>query len=231
MLMSDKWIRKQCEENEMIVPFLTENVNTLPNGKKMPSAGLSSYGYDIRLGRNFKFFNRTKSTVEVFAEELRMQCPDPLPFVTPRTSNVLGSPGPFYQPIVGGDVYDVCEPDNDLITEVVDTDWLVIPPRGFVLGVSLERIKVPRNISVVCMGKSTLARSGLIVIVTPLEAGWEGYVTLEILNVLDLPVRIHAGMGVTQLQFFQGNEDCDVSYADRNGKYNNQPPEAIPPRL
>jgi dCTP deaminase len=188
----------------------------------MPSAGLSSYGYDIRLGRNFKFFKRepgltVNQDVPTFIGENYSEDEK----VTRRYVKQGSSPL----------IVDACCPTNEYISEIDDVDSLIIPPRGFVLGVSAERIKVPRNVSVVCMGKSTLARMGLIVIVTPLEAGWEGYVTLEILNTIDLPVRIHAGMGITQLQFFQGNEDCDVSYADRNGKYNNQPPEAVPPRL
>lgn len=107
----------------------------------------------------------------------------------------------------------------------------IIPPNSFVLGYSIERFKIPRDVIVMCITKSSLARCGLIVNVTLLEPEWHGYVTLEISNTTPLPAKIYANEGVAQMVFFQGNEPCEVSYKDRNGKYQNQPPEVVLPRL
>lgn len=98
----------------------------------------------------------------------------------------------------------------------------IIPPHGFVLGRSFEYIRAPRDIMVICLGKSTYARLGVIVNVTPLEPEWEGYITMEISNTTPAPVRIYAHEGIAQLVFFQAQTVCETSYADRKGKYNFQ---------
>jgi len=108
------------------------------------------------------------------------------------------------------------------------TDVCVIPPNSFVLSRTVEYFKIPRDVLVVCLGKSTYARCGLIVNVTPLEPEWEGHVTLEISNTTPLPARVYAGEGICQFLFFQGDSPCEISYADKAGKYMGQTGVTLP---
>jgi len=108
------------------------------------------------------------------------------------------------------------------------TDVCLIPPHGFVLARTIETFKVPRDVLVVCLGKSTYARCGLIVNVTPLEPEWEGQVTLEISNTTPLPAKVYANEGVAQFLFFKGEGICETSYADKAGKYMGQKGVTIP---
>src|SRR5271169_6708843 len=101
-------------------------------------------------------------------------------------------------------------------------DVCIVPPNSFALGRSVEYFRIPRNVLTLCVGKSTYARCGIIVNVTPFEPEWEGYVTLEISNTTPLPAKIYAGEGLAQVLFFLADEMCEVSYADRNGKYMKQ---------
>ena len=98
----------------------------------------------------------------------------------------------------------------------------IIPPNSFALGCTVERFRIPRNVLVICLGKSTYARCGLIVNVTPLEPEWAGQVTLEISNTTPLPARVYANEGICQFLFFRGSSPPEVSYADRKGKYQGQ---------
>lgn len=98
----------------------------------------------------------------------------------------------------------------------------IIPPNSFVLARTIEYFRIPRNVLTMCIGKSTYARCGLIVNVTPFEPEWEGYVTLEISNTTPLPARIYANEGIAQVLFFEADEICETSYADRKGKYQAQ---------
>lgn len=98
----------------------------------------------------------------------------------------------------------------------------VIAPNSFALGRTIEYFRIPRNTMTICVGKSTYARCGIITNVTPLEPGWEGYVTLEISNTTPLPAKIYANEGIAQILFFEGDEPCEVSYADKSGKYQGQ---------
>ena len=104
----------------------------------------------------------------------------------------------------------------------VRTNCCIIPPNSFALGRSVEYFKIPRNVLSLCVGKSTYARCGIIVNVTPFEPEWEGFVTLEISNTTPLPAKVYANEGLCQILFFQSDEDCQVSYKDRNGKYQSQ---------
>ena len=104
----------------------------------------------------------------------------------------------------------------------------IIPPNSFVLSSTVEYFKIPNNIMVICLGKSTYARCGIIVNVTPLEPSWEGYVTLEFSNTTPLPAKIYANEGVAQFIFLKGNEKPDITYADRNGKYMKQSGVTLP---
>lgn len=107
-------------------------------------------------------------------------------------------------------------------------DVCVIPPNSFVLAQTVEYFRIPRDVLTVCLGKSTYARCGLIVNVTPFEPEWEGYVTLEISNTTPLPARIYANEGIAQVLFFQSDEVCETSYADRKGKYQKQKSIVLP---
>ncbi len=104
----------------------------------------------------------------------------------------------------------------------IQTDVCIVPPNSFALARSVEYFRIPRNILTICLGKSTYARCGIIVNVTPFEPEWEGYVTLEISNTTPLPAKIYANEGLAQVLFFQSDLECEVSYADRNGKYMKQ---------
>ena len=104
----------------------------------------------------------------------------------------------------------------------------IIPPNSFVLARTVEKFKIPDDVLVICLGKSTYARCGIIVNVTPLEPGWEGYVTLEFSNTTPLPAKIYANEGVAQMLFFESDESCKISYKDRNGKYQGQTGVTLP---
>ena len=107
-------------------------------------------------------------------------------------------------------------------------DTCVIPPNSFALGRSIEYFRIPRNVMTICVGKSTYARCGIITNVTPFEPEWEGFVTLEISNTTPLPARIYANEGIAQVIFFESDEVCAVSYADRQGKYQAQQGIVLP---
>ena len=110
----------------------------------------------------------------------------------------------------------------------VRSDCAIVPPNSFALARSVEYFKIPRSILTICVGKSTYARCGIIVNVAPFEPEWEGFVTLEISNTTPLPARIYANEGLCQILFFQSDEICEVSYADRKGKYQAQKGIVLP---
>ena len=110
----------------------------------------------------------------------------------------------------------------------VESDVCVIPPNSFALARTVEYFRIPRNVLSVCLGKSTYARCGIIVNVTPLEPEWEGHVTLEFSNTTTLPAKIYANEGVAQMLFFESDEVCETSYADRGGKYQGQTGVTLP---
>ncbi|HEX4881897.1 MAG TPA: dCTP deaminase [Porticoccaceae bacterium] len=107
-------------------------------------------------------------------------------------------------------------------------DYCVIPPNSFALARTVEYFRIPRSVLTICLGKSTYARCGIIVNVTPLEPEWEGHVTLEFSNTTSLPARIYANEGVAQMLFFEADEVCEVSYRDRGGKYQGQRGVTLP---
>src|ERR1700724_2596858 len=124
----------------------------------------------------------------------------------------------------------VVDPKNFDPKSFVDikADVCVIPPNSFALARTIEYFRIPRDILTVCVGKSTYARCGIIVNVTPFEPEWEGQVTIEISNTTPLPARIYAHEGICQFLFLQGNEPCEISYADKAGKYMHQRGVALP---
>jgi len=110
----------------------------------------------------------------------------------------------------------------------VKADVCIIPPNSFALAKTVEYFRIPRDVLTVCVGKSTYARCGLIVNVTPFEPEWEGFVTLEISNTTPLPAKVYANEGIAQVLFFQSDETCEVSYADKKGKYQGQQGLTLP---
>ena len=136
--------------------------------------------------------------------------------------------------LFGGVQHGMCDAKNfdpDILkeTELHEDDrgkYFIIPPFGYCLGVAVERLALPRDVTVVAVGKSTYARAGIMANITPAEAGWEGHLTLEISNCAPLFNKIYANEGICQLLFYQG-DPCGVSYQERKGKYQNQPLEVI----
>lgn len=124
----------------------------------------------------------------------------------------------------------IVDPKNFVPESFVDFkgDVCIIPPNSFVLARTYEYFRIPRNVLTMCIGKSTYARCGLIVNVTPFEPEWEGYVTLEISNTTPLPAKVYANEGIAQVLFFEGDEQCDTTYADRKGKYQGQQKIVLP---
>ena len=168
-------------EHQMIEPFVDDQVRD-----GVISYGVSSYGYDVRVGDEFKVFTNVYNTV------VDPKAFDPRSFVDIKA--------------------DVC----------------IIPPNSFALASTLEYFRIPRDILTVCLGKSTYARCGIIVNVTPFEPEWEGIVTLEVSNTTPLPAKIYANEGIAQVLFFEGDEPCEVSYADKKGKYQAQQTLTLP---
>ena len=117
--------------------------------------------------------------------------------------------------------------DEDSFVDV-HGEYCVIPPNSFALASTVEYFRIPRNVLTICLGKSTYARCGIIVNVTPLEPEWEGHVTLEFSNTTTLPAKIYANEGVAQMLFFESDEVCETSYADRGGKYQGQQGVTLP---
>ena len=124
----------------------------------------------------------------------------------------------------------IVDPKNFDPSSFVDikTDVCIVPPNSFALARSVEYFRIPRDVLTICVGKSTYARCGIIVNVTPFEPEWEGHVTLEISNTTPLPARIYANEGLAQVVFFKAEEICETSYADRGGKYMKQQGITIP---
>jgi dCTP deaminase len=124
----------------------------------------------------------------------------------------------------------VVDPKNFDDRSFVDmkTDVCIIPPNSFALAKTVEYFRIPRDVLTVCVGKSTYARCGLIVNVTPFEPEWEGFVTLEISNTTPLPAKVYANEGIAQVLFFQSDEVCETSYADKKGKYQKQQGLTLP---
>jgi dCTP deaminase len=110
----------------------------------------------------------------------------------------------------------------------LQADVCIIPPNSFALAQTVEYFRIPRNVLVVCVGKSSYARCGIIVNVTPLEPEWEGIVTLEVSNTTPLPAKIYANEGIAQVLFFESDEECETSYADKKGKYQAQKKLTLP---
>ncbi len=179
---SDHWIRKMAKEHKMISPFVDSQVS-----RGVISYGLSSYGYDIRVGHDFKVFTNA------YGATIDPKKFDPQSFVDIRTNS-----------------------------------FITVPPNSFALAQTVEYFRIPRSVITICVGKSTYARCGIIVNVTPFEPEWEGFVTLEISNTTPLPAKIYANEGIAQVLFLESDQICEVSYADKKGKYQKQKNITLP---
>jgi len=180
-IKSDRWITQMAREHQMIDPFVDGQVRT-----GVISYGVSSYGYDVRVGDEFKVFTNVYNTV-----------------VDPKNFD----PKSFVD---------------------IQADVCIIPPNSFALASTIEYFRIPRDILTICLGKSTYARCGIIVNVTPFEPEWEGHVTIEISNTTPLPAKIYANEGIAQVLFFQSDEPCARSYKDKKGKYQAQRGVTLP---
>lgn len=128
----------------------------------------------------------------------------------------------------------VIDPKNmtdDVFVNLQAEDFILAPPHSFILGRSVERFKIPPDVLGLVLGKSTYCRCGLVVNTSPMEPGWEGYLTIELSNTTPLPMKIYVGEGIAQVLFFQSDQVPEVSYATRNGKYNHQGPEVVLPKV
>ena len=179
-IQSDRWIIEQAAKG-MIEPFENSQVRS-----GVISYGVSSYGYDMRVAREFRIFTNVMSSIV-----------DPKAF----------DPKSFVE---------------------YEGDTCIVPPNSFALARSVEYFRIPRNVLTVTVGKSTYARCGIITNVTPFEPEWEGFVTLEISNTTPLPARIYANEGIAQVLFFRGEEEPEVSYKDKGGKYQSQVGVTLP---
>ena len=180
-VLSDQWIKKMAQEQDMISPFIPEQ-----KSENIISYGLSSFGYDARVSNEFKIFTDVDSAL-----------------VDPKNFN-----------------------KNSFVSRKVNE--CIIPPNSFVLASTIEYFKIPKDVLVICLGKSTYARCGIIVNVTPLEPGWEGHVTLEFSNTTTLPAKVYANEGAAQFIFLEGNEEPSITYDKRNGKYMKQTGVTLP---
>ena len=180
-IKSDRWIRKMALEHDMINPFSEKQVR-----EGVISYGVSSYGYDLRVGDEFKIFTNVNSAM-----------------IDPKKFD-----------------------EKSFVS--LSAECCIIPPNSFALARSVEYFKIPRDVLTICVGKSTYARCGVIVNVTPFEPEWEGFVTLEISNTTPLPAKVYANEGLCQILFFQSDEICETSYADRKAKYQGQKGIVLP---
>ncbi|PAF43303.1 dCTP deaminase [Helicobacter sp. 11S03491-1] len=183
-LKSDNWIKEMSLHHGMIDPFCEEQF-----GQNVVSFGLSSYGYDIRVGDEFMIFTNVGATIV-----------DPKDF----------------------------DHSNVVKINAAKEGYCVVPPNSFALARTVEYFKMPRDTLGICLGKSTYARCGIIVNVTPFEPEFEGHITIEISNTTPLPAKIYANEGIAQVLFLQADEACKVSYKDKSGKYQGQQGITLP---
>ena len=180
-VQSDKWIKRMAFDHKMIEPFEDKQIR----GNSI-SYGVSSYGYDARVGSEFKVFTNVNTEIV-----------DPKNF---KPTSFVTKKGPE----------------------------CIIPPNSFVLASTIEYFRIPNDVLVICLGKSTYARCGIIVNLTPLEPSWCGNVTLEFSNTTPLPAKIYANEGSCQFIFLKGNEKPETTYSDREGKYMDQKGVTLP---
>lgn len=201
MIKNDKWINEQGEL--MISPFEPKLIREVPE-----TAGINPGYYRSVISYGLSSYGYD---IRLSPKDFRIFRHLPGKIVDPKNFN----------------------PEHLESSELIEDEgnqYFILPGNSYGLGVSLERISMPKNVTAICMGKSTYARCGIIANITPLEAGWSGHITLEFSNSSHADAKIYANEGVIQLLFFKG-KNCDTSYADRKGKYQNQSEEITIARI
>lgn len=213
MIKNDKWIVDQANRG-MIEPFVPKLIREISLKPEIELKGIAAIAIDIDLYQSMCAIQKVISYgLSSYGYDIRL---------SPKEFKIFRHiPGTVINP-------KRFNPDNlesVALQSDEDGNYFVIPAHSYGLGVALEHLSVPPNVTVLCIGKSSYARAGIIANLTPAEAGWRGHLTLEFSNSSSADCRIYANEGVVQLLFFEG-EACNVSYADRQGKYQDQP-EAV----
>ena len=248
-IKSDRWIKRMCNHPiGMVVhkPNVSHTQSVFKRWYYRHPKNVFTNEETTYLFDNFTFTSFEDNIAELKKRVLDIPEWKPLisPFIDKGISQVDGAKVMSYG--VSSYGYDIrCAPEFKVFTNIHSTvvdpknfdeksfvdfhgDSCIIPPNSFALARTVEYFRIPRNVLTICLGKSTYARCGIIVNVTPLEPEWEGYVTLEFSNTTPLPAKIYAGEGCAQVLFFESDEDCEVSYADKKGKYQNQGAFIVP---
>lgn len=209
----------------MIEPFVKDQVRVDDNNRKILSYGLSSGGYDVRLGRKFKIFHEMNVDKEETAHLQHIkEGGSVIPMFHKRefTLMYVDSRNQVTWPDIDKmNIIDPLSPTTDCFFDH-EGDYCLIPPGGYALGHTIETFNLPNDVIAMCVGKSSLARLGCAVNVTPIEPGFCGDVVIEIANQSMNWLKIYAGMGIAQFIFHHLDNPCMVSYTDRGGKYNGQ---------
>lgn len=204
MIQNDRWICEKAVVNGMITPFEPDLISRLSIGSDLEKNEV--YRRVISYGRSSYGYD-----LRLSPKDFRIFRHIPGKVIDPKNFNPENlEPVKLHSTVAG--------------------DFFILPAHSYGLGVALERLAVPDNVTVICIGKSTYARAGLIANCTPAESGWVGHLTLEFSNSSSADCRIYANEGVVQLLFFEG-EPCAMTYEDRNGKYQNQPESVVMARV
>jgi dCTP deaminase len=206
MIKNDKWIKSKCMNTgkPMIYPFVDKQVRTNHANMLVRSAeGTLPIEEDYDGDEVYNAKKIISFGVSSFGYDVRLS--DKFKIFTNVNSAII-------DPL---NMDDACYVDHK-------GPYCIIPPNSYILGHTIEAFDIPRDVMVICLGKSTYARAGAIVNVTPIEAGFKGQVVIEISNATPLPMKVYANQGIAQFMFFESDEPCEVSYADREGKYQNQ---------
>jgi dCTP deaminase len=231
MVKNDKWIIKNALEKKIIEPFEASQVKRI-DGRGVISFGTSSYGYDMRLSDEFMVMKTKAEKLKNLEAAQTQNCGDA---VIDVESEILANRD-CWQSSVGSYsqvsklqkfqnldfVLDPKQSPDKLFEPLKVKEFIIIPSNSIVLGKTVEYFRIPRDIITIAFGKSTYARCGIFVNVTPFEPEWEGYVTLSIANTSAFPVKVYANEGIAQVLFLSAQEVCETSYADRKGKYQSQ---------
>lgn len=202
-IKSDKWIKQQCGlSNPMIEPFCATQVRSVQRLDSDPR------NIDNPVTERVISYGLSSYGYDIrAADEFK---------VFTNINSTIVDPKNF---------------DQKSFVEVSGKGYCIIPPNSFALARTVEYFRIPRRVLTICLGKSTYARCGIVVNVTPFEPEWEGYVTLEFSNTTPLPAKVYANEGVAQVLFFESDEDCEISYKDRGGKYQYQSASPTIPRM
>jgi len=207
-ILPDHWIRRQALNHKMIEPFVDNQVRAVGISEEMPAVATGHLP-----GKASKAASKSEGVISYGLSSYGYDARVSEEFkIFTNVDNAL------------------VDPKNFSATSFVErnTEVCIIPPNSFALARTVEYFKIPRDVLVICLGKSTYARCGIIVNVTPLEPEWEGHVTLEFSNTTPLPAKIYANEGACQFLFLKGDSLCEVSYADRAGKYMKQKGVTLP---